>query len=173
MTATLAAACDHSGSEPRDPDNTISANPPAPTTEPTQAVSGEAEPFDAAPPPSGQVVPEPPPDIHRNPPAPRISYATHQKVLNPRNKAGRVIKRAYEGDGCFVDGDFAKGERPPPGKSPPQVKVDCPEELKDAAYDSCRGGTLQANADQSSCGCFRTGNPPPPPQLNSCPSDQK
>ncbi|MEZ4369750.1 MAG: hypothetical protein R3B07_02965 [Polyangiaceae bacterium] len=167
VTATVAAGCSHSGNEPKDPD-VIAANPPEPTSDPAP-VATSATKVDAAQPPGSAYVPEPAPDIHRNPPAPQVSRLTHQKVLNPKNKAGRVIKRAYQGDGCFVDGDFPKGERPPPGKAPPEVKVDCPAELKDPAYESCRGGTLQTNDDASSCGCFHMGNPPPPPNLNPCP----
>lgn len=172
VTATVAVGCNHGSNEPKDPDNTISANPPEPTSDPTQVVTSEPE-VDAAQPPGSAFVPEPAPEIHRNPPAPQVSWTTHKKVLNPKNKAGRVIKRTYQGDGCFVDGDFAKGERPPPGKAPPAVVVDCPAEMKDPAYESCRGGTLQTNDDASSCGCFQMANPPPPPQLNPCPRSQK
>lgn len=169
VTATFSAGCNH-GNEARDPDNTISANPPEPTSDPTQVATGEPEPVDAAPPPSSQL-PDPP-EIHRNPPAP-VTGASHPNVLNPKNAARRVIKRAYQGDGCFVDGDFAKGEQPPPGKAPPQVKVDCPPELADPAYDACRGGVLQSDTSGQSCACFQTGNPPPPARRIPCPANPK
>ncbi len=97
------------------------------------------------------------------PPAQRAGDA------NPKDASGRHIRRAYNGEGCFVYLDFPPlrpGEMRPPGSAPPTESVPCPPEMSDPAYDACRGGVVSFK--DAACECFEPGNPPRV-QPNPCP----
>jgi hypothetical protein len=99
----------------------------------------------------------------------QVDRVDHQKskLLNPRHDKHGVI---YVGGAhCYVHVPF---DDPPKSWQPPKTKkVDCPVELDDPAWDSCRGGQLYSTSGDAgeSCVCSQDGNPPPPPHLATCP----
>ncbi len=127
----------------------------------------------AEPPPA--VVPEPsaPADASVDRAAPQpIRLIDYPKTLNPKDGADRTIKRAWQGDKCFVELPFpplAPGQMRPPGSAPPSKEVPCPASMLTPAYEQCRGGVLRSKTDGSACLCFVMGNPPPPPRPTECP----
>ncbi len=156
---------------------------PAPAPEPTSVT---------APPPDP--VPEPRANAHPDPstePAPATDAGTatnrdldaaakegpprlsdYSTTLNPRDSANRTIKRAWQGDQCFVELPFPPlkpGQMRPPGSAPPAQTVPCPPSMLTPAYEQCRGGVVHGKPDGSSCVCFVMGNPPPPPTRIACP----
>jgi hypothetical protein len=103
---------------------------------------------------------------------PPATLAAHPIPVNPRDANDRVIKKAWDGNGCFVELPFPPllpGQQRPPGTPPPRQKVTCPTTMNDPAYDACKGGVLYTTETRSSCVCFVMGNPPPPPRREACP----
>lgn len=93
--------------------------------------------------------------------------------LHPTDKQGRRIDLAAD-DHCHV---VVPKNTPPPKdmntgeRWTDNVPVDCPPELDDAAWDNLPAGAFLGH-DQASGNCAfvpELGNPPPPPQIATCP----
>ena len=147
VTGGALAAC-----TPLGPDS-VATTPKGPAIEP--AGTGSAQPS-ASTRSSGEPV-----TSHAATSHPARSAVPATAELNPLDAAGRHIRRAYQGQGCFVYlpfGPLKPGEQRVPGTEPPQHRLPCPPAMADAAYDACRGGVLSRQA--GSCVCNSPGNPP-------------
>lgn len=105
-------------------------------------------------------------------PSRETSAAKYPRTLNAVDTEGHTVFRAYEGqtERCYVELTWPKGGPPRrPGERPPSKPVTCPSDMQSAAWEACRGGTLQQETAGGDCTCFRMGNPPPPPQQTRCP----
>lgn len=101
-----------------------------------------------------------------------LRLGDYPTLRNPRDGSGRTIKRAWQGDRCFVELPFPAlkpGELRPPGTPPPAEDVPCPPAMLAPAYAQGRDGTLHAHPSGTQRLCFVMGNPPPPPRPSDCP----
>jgi hypothetical protein len=143
---------------------------PVHETSPPSTAGSEPEPEpEPGPEPTAEQSANPPVDAGSESPANLTSFPV---PVNPRDANGRVIHKAWDGKGCFVELPFPPllpGQQRPPGTPPPMQKMACPAALNDPAYDSCKGGIVYTNAQKSGCICFVMGNPPPIPTRMACP----
>lgn len=162
VTFSALAACTPTRQTPKaDPVHEASPAAALPSTEP--------EPATPEPEPSAGEAAKPPDAGNDEGPA---NLATFPVPVNPRDGNGRVIHKAWDGKGCFVELPFPPllpGQQRPPGTPPPTQKLPCPAALNDPAYDSCKGGVVYTNSQKSGCICFVMGNPPPIPTRMTCP----
>jgi hypothetical protein len=145
----------------------VPANEPVTTTPPDAETAADPEP--ETPNDAGATAIDPPDAGSADPPA---NMAAHPVPVNPRDANGRTVKKAWDGNGCFVELPFpplVPGQQRPPGTPPPSQNVSCPAAMNDPAYDSCKGGVVYTNGERSSCICFVMGNPPPAPTRVTCP----
>lgn len=162
VTFSALAACTPTGQPPK-------ADSVHETSTPPTAADTEPEPI-PEPEPTAEQPANPPPDAAGGEdPANLTSFPV---PVNPRDGNGRVIHKAWDGNGCFVELPFPPllpGQQRPPGTPPPTQKLACPAALNHPAYDSCKGGIVYTNAQKSGCICFVMGNPPPIPTRMTCP----
>lgn len=95
--------------------------------------------------------------------------------LNPTQADGRAVLVEWNGESCFVFGEWGADAGPiPPGMGMPHVAADCLPELDDPAWDGCRGSSISAQKGSKECVCIPSGgNPPPPPTIVACPKKAK
>lgn len=95
-------------------------------------------------------------------------YDDHPRLRNAADAQRRTIFRGT-GITCYVELSWPKGRPRRPGEAPPQDAIPCPPEMKSAAWENCRAGTIHESKDASSCICFQMDNPPAPPSKVTCP----
>jgi hypothetical protein len=146
---------------PPPPETAPNKNPPAPTTSPVPAVVESGSPAPSAAPTAAT----------SGPPAPkRIDFSAYPNQLNPRDAKGRPVH--FGGKTCYVERPDKNPKDAPPGMMVTEP-TPCPPAMSDPAWKACEGGALSANPDSSECLCVRSGNPPPPAVLTTCPARSK